>query len=176
MQFNHDNMLGPLLAAELVSLVGRGWETGAAVAALHRFEVRDPHLSEVQSQQLREWSTMLRAPFEAGDVESICASLNGLLEAATSRAFLSTHDGMKPHLHFTADHDDVLARTRAITAGGLAIFAVESAGAQLGACMRRGCPEVFVDTSRNGRRAYCSARCGNYEAVRRHRCATSKIR
>lgn len=169
-------MLGPLLAAELASLVGRGWDTDAAMAALHQFEVRDPHLSEARSQQLRDWSTKLRAPFETNDVESICASLNDLLEMATSRAFLSTHDGMKPHLHFTADNDDVLARTRAITAGGLAIFAVESAGGRLGACMRRGCPEVFVDTSRNGRRAYCSARCGNYEAVRRHRGAAAQNR
>lgn len=171
MQFNHDNMLGPLLAADLASLAGRGWQTHAAAAALHRFEVRDPQLSEEQSHQLREWAGMLRAPFEADDVEATCTSINGLLRVATSRVFLSTHDGMKPHLHFTADHDDVLARTRAITAGGLAIFAVESAGGRLGACMRRGCTEVFVDTSRNGRRAYCSARCGNYEAVRRHRSA-----
>ncbi|WP_370684747.1 CGNR zinc finger domain-containing protein [Corynebacterium glutamicum] len=32
-----------------------------------------------------------------------------------------------------------------------------------------GCTEVFVDTSRNGHRAYCSAKCGNYVAVQRHR-------
>lgn len=32
-----------------------------------------------------------------------------------------------------------------------------------------GCRSVFVDTSRNGRRRYCSARCGNYDAVARHR-------
>ena len=172
MQFNHDNMVGPLLAADLVSLAGHGWQTSAAAAALRRFDVRDPRLSDAQSVQLYEWATMLRAPFEAHDVDSTCAAINGLLEAATSRAFLSTHDGMKPHLHFTADDDDVLARTRAITAGGLAIFAVESAGGRLGACLRRSCPEVFVDTSRNGRRAYCSARCGNYEAVRRHRRTT----
>ncbi|MEB8326667.1 CGNR zinc finger domain-containing protein [Dietzia kunjamensis] len=172
MQFNHDNMIGPLLAVELASLAGRGWDTQAAAAALHKFEVRDPALSRAQSHQLLEWSHRLREPFEAGDVESTCAAINCLLEAATSRAFLSTHDGMKPHLHFTADHDDAVARAKAITAGGLAIFAVESAGGRLGACTRHGCPEVFVDTSRNGRRAYCSARCGNYEAVRRHRAGT----
>lgn len=172
MQFNHDNMIGPLLAVQLVSLASRGWDTPAAVAALRQFEVRDPELSEAESRLLYEWARALRAPFVVGDVESTCASINALLEAATSRAFLSTHDGMKPHLHFTADHDDAVARTRAITAGGLAIFAVESAGGRLGACNRQGCPEVFVDTSRNGRRAYCSARCGNHEAVRRHRSAT----
>ncbi|WP_199838310.1 MULTISPECIES: CGNR zinc finger domain-containing protein [Streptomyces] len=38
---------------------------------------------------------------------------------------------------------------------------------------RRACDlnagQPFVDTSRNGRRAYCSARCANTDAVRRHR-------
>ena len=165
-------MGGPLRAGGRVSRAGRGGETPAAAAALRRFDGRDTQLYDTRAQRLHEWENMLRAPFEAHDVDSTCAAINGLLEVATSRAFLSTHDGMKPHLHFTADDDDVLARTRAITAGGLAIFAVESAGGRLGACLRRSCPEVFVDTSRNGRRAYCSARCGNYEAVRRHRGTT----
>lgn len=169
MQFNHDNMLGPLLAAELVSLSGRGWDTRAATAALHSFEVRDPALSEEQSLHLHGWVEALRGPFEARGVESTCSAVNSLLEQATSRAFLSTHDGMKPHLHFTADQHDVIARTKAITAGGLAIFVVESAGGRLDTCGRRDCTEVFVDTSRNGRRSYCSTRSGNYDAVRRHR-------
>ena len=39
----------------------------------------------------------------------------------------------------------------------------------LGVYGRGGCETVFVDTSRNGLRAYCSARCGNTDAVRRHR-------
>ncbi|WP_327493897.1 CGNR zinc finger domain-containing protein [Dietzia psychralcaliphila] len=63
----------------------------------------------------------------------------------------------------------MVERVRAITAGGLAIFAVESEGGRLGACLRSGCPEVFVDTSRNGGRRYCTARCGNHDAVQRHR-------
>lgn len=95
--------------------------------------------------------------------------INELLEAGTSRAYLTTHDKLKPHLHFASDDDDVLARVKAVTAGGLAIFTVEAGGGRLGACGRQGCPKVFIDTSRNGRRAYCSAKCGNYVAVRRHR-------
>jgi len=60
-------------------------------------------------------------------------------------------------------------RVRALTAGGLAIFITEAAGGRLGTCARDGCPKVFADTSRGGRRAYCSARCGNAEAVMRYR-------
>ncbi|WP_398949549.1 CGNR zinc finger domain-containing protein [Streptomyces sp. ID38640] len=42
-------------------------------------------------------------------------------------------------------------------------------GARLGRCLRAECARAYVDTSRNGRRRYCSARCGNTEAVMRHR-------
>ncbi|MCD2262632.1 CGNR zinc finger domain-containing protein [Dietzia aurantiaca] len=174
MQFNHGNMVGPSLAAELASLAGRGWDHGSAAAVLRGHGVRRPDLSVEASRRLGEWAARLRAPFAAEDVKGRCEAINALLEAATQRMTLSTHDGHKPHLHFASDHDDVVARVTAITAGGLAIFTVESEGGRLGACARAGCPEVFVDTSRNGRRAYCSARCGNHDAVQRHRSAARR--
>ncbi|WP_238556329.1 CGNR zinc finger domain-containing protein [Dietzia sp. UCD-THP] len=168
-------MVGPTLAAELASLAGRSWDSGAAVAVLRAHNVRRPDLDEEGSQRLREWASRLRVPFSAPDVDSTCAAINELLESAASRPTLSTHDGHKPHLHFAADGDDVVERVRAITAGGLAIFAVESEGGRLGACLRTGCPEVFVDTSRNGGRRYCSARCGNHDAVQRHRAHPGRV-
>lgn len=45
----------------------------------------------------------------------------------------------------------------------------EAAGGRLGACAKDGWSRVFADTSRGGRRAYCSARCGNADAVQRYR-------
>ncbi|MEJ3653557.1 CGNR zinc finger domain-containing protein [Actinomycetes bacterium KLBMP 9759] len=32
---------------------------------------------------------------------------------------------------------------------------------RIGACARDGCDTVFVDTSRNGRRRFCTVRCAN---------------
>ena len=55
------------------------------------------------------------------------------------------------------------------TAGGLAVFIAEAGGSRLGSCARDECRHVFVDTSRGGRRTYCSARCGNKDAVHRYR-------
>ncbi|AXT86973.1 hypothetical protein C6I20_15860 [Aeromicrobium sp. A1-2] len=52
---------------------------------------------------------------------------------------------------------------------GLELFSVEAEGQRLGVCGAPGCTTAFIDTSRNGRRAYCTARCGNAVAVRRHR-------
>ena len=79
------------------------------------------------------------------------------------------HDGLSPHLHFASDDDPLVSRVKAVTASGLAIFAVGASGQRLGVCARAGCSTVFYDTSRNGTRTYCTARCGNHEAVRRHR-------
>lgn len=169
MQFNHDNMTGPLLAAELATLAEREWSREEAGQMLGRYRIRRPALSEASAEQLRAWSVRLRSVFVAVDAQGRCDAINVLLEASTSRAYLSMHDEWKPHLHFAFDDDDVVARVKAATAGGLALFTVEAEGERLGACQREGCPEVFVDTSRNGRRAYCSATCGNYVAVRRHR-------
>ena len=43
------------------------------------------------------------------------------------------------------------------------------AGERLRACGRAGCGVVFVDTSRNGRRRFCSVRCANQVNVANHR-------
>ncbi|HLU95849.1 MAG TPA: CGNR zinc finger domain-containing protein, partial [Thermobifida alba] len=39
----------------------------------------------------------------------------------------------------------------------------------LGCCARDGCRTVFVDTSRNGRRRFCSVTCANRVNVAAHR-------
>ena len=162
-------MTGPLLAADLVNLARTGWSRAAAAAVLHEHEIRRPALDETASEALRDWAETLRTVFSAGDLEELCGATNDMLEQGTSRAYLTIHDRLRPHLHFMADDEDVVARVRAVTSGGLAIFIVESEGLRLGVCGRESCGLVFVDTSRNGRRAFCSSRCGNYVAVMRHR-------
>ncbi|WP_306904210.1 CGNR zinc finger domain-containing protein [Arthrobacter pascens] len=44
-----------------------------------------------------------------------------------------------------------------------------SGGERIGSCARTGCLNAFVDNSKAGRQRYCSARCGNTDAVARHR-------
>lgn len=169
MQFNHDNMTGPLLAADLATLATHRWGAAAASETLAQHGIRRPTLTQQAADALFQWSVRLREPFVVGTVDGRCESINALMREGTTRTYLTTHDGLRPHLHFTPEDDDVVARVKAVTAGGLAIFTVESEGTRLGACRRGGCPVVFVDTSRSGRRAYCSTRCGNYVAVQRHR-------
>ncbi|WP_311256759.1 CGNR zinc finger domain-containing protein [Microbacterium sp. ARD32] len=40
---------------------------------------------------------------------------------------------------------------------------------RLGRCAASPCENVYADVTRNGRQRYCSVRCANRDAVRRHR-------
>ncbi|MEU1050457.1 CGNR zinc finger domain-containing protein [Streptomyces sp. NPDC005897] len=83
---------------------------------------------------------------------------------ATSSPRISLHDG-RPHLHCSAADADPAAHVRAVTAAGLAYVICSADAERLGRCTRRDCAPAFVDTSRNGRRAYRSVRCANNDAV-----------
>lgn len=170
MHFNHDNRNGSELAAALANLeASDDWNRESATAVLKRHAVQRAHLSSAQLLELRAWAKKLREVFEAKEALARCDVINELLAAGVSNLALVVHEGWSPHLHFTSDERDVVSRVRAVTSGGLAIFAVESAGERLGVCAYENCKTVFVDTSRNGLRSYCSARCGNNEAVKRYR-------
>ncbi|NKX53619.1 CGNR zinc finger domain-containing protein [Arthrobacter mobilis] len=170
MQFNHDNMSGAWLAEELVNMLEADtWEIPELEDLLRRYRFRQPGLGPADGHQLREWATRLRPVFDAPDEGIRCAAANSLLDQGVRRVFLTTHDGMLPHMHFADAGDSVVERLRAMTAGGLAVFIAEAGGSRLGSCAGKECRRVFVDTSRGGRRAYCSARCGNSDAVQRYR-------
>ncbi|GAA3342673.1 CGNR zinc finger domain-containing protein [Curtobacterium pusillum] len=177
MPFNHDNMIGVRLAERLVNLrATRSWTSEALASALHdalvRFDTVDPELE----RGLSAWASELRTVFAADDVDGRMASVNAVLAVGVRKVQLATHDGLPPHLHF-ADHESgVLDRVRAMTSGGLAVFATEAGGGRMGICARQGCDCVFADVSKNGRRAYCSAACGNRDAVQRYRARSAHRR
>jgi predicted RNA-binding Zn ribbon-like protein len=169
-QFNHDNMPGVWLAETLVNMAAEDtWDVPAVQDLLDRYLFRHTDLEQAAADQMREWVVRLRTVFDAAEEAGRCAAINALLTEGARQVYLSTHDGMAPHLHFADTGDTVVERVRAVTAGGLAIFVVESGGARLGTCARTGCHRVFADTSRGGRRTYCCARCGNTAAVHRYR-------
>ncbi|AXE90508.1 CGNR zinc finger domain-containing protein [Streptomyces sp. Go-475] len=163
-------MVGVRLAVALVNLESSGaWAPEALEQALRDHEIRDPLVTGSTCEGIRAWTRRLRPVFEASSETERCASVNTLLADGARSVYLTTHDGLRPHLHFTPDGQDLHSRVKAVTAGGLAIFTLEAEGGRLGVCALDSCRTAFVDTSRNGRRAYCSARCANTDAVRRHR-------
>ncbi|WP_431957602.1 CGNR zinc finger domain-containing protein [Nocardia lijiangensis] len=117
-----------------------------------------------QTADLRRWIARLAEVFDEPSVPQ----LNALLAETTSRPYISTHDGRPPHLHYAHEDAPTDERVKAYTAAGLAALFCEDPG-RIGRCARPGCALVFVDTSRNGRRRFCSTRCSNRVHVADHR-------
>ncbi|MGW5927030.1 CGNR zinc finger domain-containing protein [Streptomyces anulatus] len=142
---------------------------------LEAHEIRRIEVGDVDVEGFRGWRDQLASRvFGQRDSAEQISAVNNLLAEATIRPWVTTHDGRQPHLHFVPDSADPLSRIKAVTAGGLAFVLCWEGGARLGRCMRFECSRAYVDTSRNGRRRYCTARCGNTEAVMRHRSQHSR--
>lgn len=121
-----------------------------------------------QIAELRRWIARLDEVFTEPGVDL----LNALLAETTSQPYISTHDGRAPHLHYAREDAPIDERVKAYTAAGLAELFCEDPG-RIGRCAREGCGLVFVDTSRNGRRRFCSTRCSNRVHVAEHRARTA---
>ncbi|WP_433522797.1 CGNR zinc finger domain-containing protein [Nocardia pseudovaccinii] len=121
-------------------------------------------LNARQTAELRRWIARLDEVFTEPSVDL----LNALLSETTSQPYISTHDGRAPHLHYAREDAPTDERVKAYTAAGLAELFCEDPG-RIGRCARAGCGVVFVDTSRNGRRRYCSTRCSTRVHVAEHR-------
>ncbi|GAB0106692.1 CGNR zinc finger domain-containing protein [Nocardia sp. JMUB6875] len=117
-----------------------------------------------QDAELRRWIRELDAVFTNPSVEL----LNALLAKTTGRPYISVHDGRAPHLHYAEETAPVDERVKAYTAFGLAALFCEDP-TRIGRCAREGCDVVFVDTSRNGRRRFCTTRCSTRVHVAEHR-------
>lgn len=170
MAYSHENQVGAELAAALVNAPeGHNLE-----ALLREFSIREPSLDTKAEQGLQTWAGELRPAFAAQTVDERCSAINALLGRAAGTVSLTTHDDSRPHLHLFPEGDDVLSRVKAVTAGGLALFMAWSGGERIGSCARESCFKAFVDNSKAGRQRYCSARCGNTDAVARHRQAATR--
>lgn len=119
---------------------------------------------------LDEWLAVVDAP----DPERRAELLNAHMAAVAAYPRLTDHDGEGWHLHYRADDrplPDVLA---AVISVGTALHLTTRGMHRLGRCAAGEfagdpCTAVIVDVTRNGRQRYCSVRCANRAAVRRHR-------
>lgn len=167
MQFNTYTSAGALIAAELASDPAADAPTISSV--LTQYEVHQPLPTAGQLTQLHRWAEGLRQVFGAGSARERAESVDALLIASQCRPRLVSHDGLPHHLHYASVGSDLASRVKALTAAGLAHVIDEGEGARLRCCQRSGCPVAFVDTSRNGRRRFCSVRCANQVNVALHR-------
>ena len=167
-QFNTYTYAGAHIAVWLVNNPSPAAADLAAVLA--SYDVHQPRATTAQVRALRPWIQQLRSVFEAGPVTDKAALADALLIAGDCRPRLISHGaGLPVHFHYVSVHAGLAARVKALTAAGLAHVIDDGGGARLRACSRADCGTVFIDTSRNGRRHFCSVRCANQVNVANHR-------
>jgi predicted RNA-binding Zn ribbon-like protein len=167
-QFNTYTVAGAHIAVWLVNHPSP--EAGALADVLERYDVHRPVTTADEATALRPWVVRLREIFEAGTVAAKAERADALLIAADCRPRLVSHGaGLPFHFHYAPVRTGLAARVKALTAAGVAHVIDGGAGSRLGVCARSGCGVAFIDTSRNGRRHFCSVRCANQVNVTNHR-------
>ncbi|WP_350351537.1 CGNR zinc finger domain-containing protein [Microbacterium sp. A8/3-1] len=120
-------------------------------------------------QQIRavidEWLKIVDEP----DADARADLLNAELAAAAAYPRLTNHDGEGWHLHYRDDVRSLPYVLRAIINLGTSLHLVTRGMSRLGRCQAPPCTNVVADVTRNGRQRFCSVRCANRAAVRRHR-------
>lgn len=165
----HFNPYGGAAAQVAAGLVNRGPASAdELVETLRTHGMSIAALSPAEAVAVGDWAGRLREVFAETDPGLRVDLVNRLLADSACRPYISRHDGKPAHLHYASELADGAERVRAYTAGGIAHLLCEDP-ARLGLCASEGCSTVFVDTSRNGRRRFCSTRCATRVHVADHR-------
>jgi predicted RNA-binding Zn ribbon-like protein len=141
-----------------------GQLAAAATAALRTGSPGTRAVSGPEAVQLRDIAAELRVVFSAvadGDVDTAAHQVNRLLAATGAHPWLDRHDGEPWHLHFHGAADSLVTGWAAGCATGLAVVLGSDLHGRIGVCTAARCDRVYVDTSRNGTRRFCSTSCQN---------------
>lgn len=95
--------------------------------------------------------------------------LNAQMAAAAAYPRLTDHDDEGWHLHYRDDAQRLPSVLRAVISVGTALHLSTRGMTRLLRCEASPCTRVIADVTRNGRQRFCSVRCANRAAVRRHR-------
>ena len=111
---------------------------------------------------------LVRAVALAESQPDVLTRLNELLALARPRPYATDHDGGL-HLHYARRDAPVLEQLTTTVAMGLSQVVVQHGWQRLGVCSAEGCDDVYVDTSRNASRRYCSNTCASRSTVAAYR-------
>jgi predicted RNA-binding Zn ribbon-like protein len=121
---------------------------------------------------LRRAQKRLREVFELGaagrDADAV-AELNALLTAYPIQPRISSHDTGDWHMHVTGRGASVSSEYLAGAVWGLAVWLCQHGSARFGVCADERCGNVYLDTSSNNCRRFCSERCATRSHVAAHR-------
>ncbi|MGW4378788.1 CGNR zinc finger domain-containing protein [Kitasatospora sp. NPDC004531] len=106
---------------------------------------------------------------DAADDRERADRLNRMLAEAAAYPRLTSHPGTGWHLHYRDPEQPLGSVLFTLFAVGTALHLATRGMHRLRRCEVAECHTAFADTSRTGRQRYCSPRCANRDAVRRHR-------
>ncbi|MBB3724648.1 CGNR zinc finger domain-containing protein [Nonomuraea dietziae] len=149
---------------------------------------RRPTSAEELADRCRSAGLVLESPVTSQDVDHVCAVLdewekvvdavdeheradlvNRMLAEAAAYPRLTDHAGHGWHLHYRDDRQPLGSVLFSLISVGTALHLAGRGMHRLRRCALTECATIFADTSRTGRQRYCSPRCANCDAVRRHR-------
>ncbi|HEX5741068.1 MAG TPA: CGNR zinc finger domain-containing protein [Pilimelia sp.] len=105
----------------------------------------------------------------AGRDADAVALVNTLLAEYPAQPRISGHDATDWHMHVTGRGASIAAELLAGAAWGLAAWLCAHGSSRLGVCDNARCANVYLDTSSNRCRRYCSERCATRAHVAAHR-------
>jgi len=135
----------------------------------------DVQLRRVSAEDARTISSVVTESrrviedIDAGDLARAAKRTNVLLRRTGARPQLDTHGPGVWNLHFHGPDDSFGIGWSAGIAAGLAMALGTSDAGRLGVCEAERCDRVYLDTSRNGGRRFCSARCQSRTKAAAHR-------
>ena len=136
----------------------------AVTGALRAGRADTRPVTPAEAAEFRAIATALRAVFDAmadGRTDTAADLVNEMLARTGARPHLDRHDDEPWHLHFHGAEDSLVTGWAAGCATGLAVVLGSELQGRLGVCTAPRCDRVFVDTSRNGTRRFCSTACQN---------------
>ena len=123
-----------------------------------------PSITDVDVPTLQSFQAELRPVFEASDVDDVrrvVGTLNDLLASHPVTPMISDHDPEHLHMHVANRAASVAELMIGEALMGLANLVCDLGATRLGICSEPRCENVFVDTSPNQSRRYCSDRCSS---------------
>jgi predicted RNA-binding Zn ribbon-like protein len=186
-QVNFDSHVLNVLTAsvQLVNRLTGGHAGGAAVAApvgeakveavtdaLGADDRPRPVVKPSDADHLAAIATRMRRVFEAahdGKTDDAAAEVNALLVDTDARPQLDRTGNPGWNLHFHGPDDTLAKGWAAGCAAGLAIALGSDLAGRLGVCAAPLCDRVFVDTSKNSKRRFCSPQCQSRVKAAAHR-------
>jgi predicted RNA-binding Zn ribbon-like protein len=127
---------------------------------------------ERDATALRRFQKELRPVFEAsneGDEQSVVDQLNALLAKHPVTPYIAGHEPGNYHMHVADQSSSVAELLVAESLMGLSTLVCDLGPTRLGVCDASPCTNVFVDTSPNQSRRYCSDRCSSRANVAAYR-------